>query len=370
MIVKISNEPRDYAWGSKTLMPDALGITATGKPMAEVWFGTHHGSPARVEDGRTLGEFRGGPLGFLLKFLAAEKALSIQVHPSREQAVAGFAAEELAGIPVDAPGRTYRDVNPKNESIVAITPFELLAGIRPAAEVVEELVSLRPFAIENANLLEQLIAVAIGNPDKLFAEVLGASADYSPLVQELGAARGHELLARLIGEFGADRGVLLALFMRHIRLNPGQAVVVPPGTPHSYLSGLGVEIQDNSDNVMRAGLTEKHVDGAEFLKVLDLEVSKRCDLVSAKELVRGLYAYPEISDDYCLHRVEVSGSNLLADISVPGDSILVCVSGELAVGNSLEERVVLQRGEAAYLSSDAKFFTFAGSGTGYLGSEL
>ena len=370
MIVKISNEPRDYAWGSTTLMTDALGIPATGKPMAEVWFGTHHGSPARLEDGRTLGEVRGEPLGFLIKFLAADKPLSIQVHPSREQAVQGFAQEELAGIPLDAPGRTYRDENPKNESIVAITPFELLAGVRPAAEVLEELVSLRSVITENAKLLEGLIEVARVNPDQLFAEVLDSKSDYLPLVAELAATRANTLANALIDEVGVDRGVLLALFMRHIKLNPGQAVVVPPGTPHSYLSGLGVEILDNSDNVMRAGLTEKHVDGAEFLKVLNLEVSKSCDLVVAKELVRGLYAYPEISDDYCLHRVEVSGGNLLADIPLPGASILVCVSGEIAVGNSLEERLVLHRGEAAYLSGDAKFFSFTGSGTGYLGSEI
>lgn len=122
--------------------------------------------------------------------------------------------------------------------------------------------------------------------------------------------------------------------------------------------------------MLRAGLTPKLVDGAEFLHVLDIEVAKACEIVRPKALARGLLAYPAISEDYSLHRVEVSGQNLLADIKLPGDSIVVCISGELAVSNSLEERVVLRRGEAAYVTADANFFTFAGSGVGYIGSEL
>ena len=178
------------------------------------------------------------------------------------------------------------------------------------------------------------------------------------------------MLIDIFAEFGPDRGALLALLMRHFILQPGEALVVPPGTPHSYIRGLGLEIQDNSDNVLRAGLTPKHIDGAEFLKVFDVEVAKACETVRPKELARGLAVYPSISDDYCLHKVDVSGQNLLADIKLPGDSILVCIAGEIAVSNSLAERVVLRRGEAAYLSADANFFSFSGSGTGYIGSEL
>ena len=376
MIEKIENQARDYAWGSTTLLAEELGFAATGGPMAEVWFGTHPGSPAHTSSGVSLADLRDKPLGFLLKFLAAAVPLSIQVHPSRAKAVEGFARENAAGLAINHANRSYKDENPKSESLVAITEFEVLAGIRPASEVRSSLESLRGFVSHNTAALEALIALSEQAPDQLFGEVLAGEGDYSALVSELLAnikdpsRPEHELLQDIFAEFGADRGALLALFMRHFLLQPGEALVVPPGTPHSYIRGLGLEIQDNSDNVLRAGLTPKLVDGAEFLHVLDVEVAKACEIVRAKQLAHGLYAYPAISDDYSLHRVEVSGQNLLADIKLPGDSIVVCISGEIAVSNSLEERVVLRRGEAAYVTSDAKFYTFAGSGVGYIGSEL
>jgi mannose-6-phosphate isomerase len=375
MIVKIQNQARDYAWGSTTLMAEALGITATGGPMAEVWFGNHPGSPAKTLDGVSLAELRPEPLGFLLKFLAAAIPLSIQVHPSRAKALDGFARENARGLQIADPDRSYKDENPKSESLVAITEFEVLAGIRSGFEVAAILESLRDCVDAALPQLEQLIRLANENPDALYGAVLNG-AEYQALVEELALKlvapeRPEQRLLKIIfEEFGADKGALLSLFMRHFILQPGEALVVPPGTPHSYVSGLGLEIQDNSDNVLRAGLTPKHVDAQEFLHVLDIEVAKACEIVRPKELVRGLAAYPAISEDYCLHRVEVSGQNLLADIRLPGDSIFVCIAGEIAVANSLEERVVLRRGEAAYLSGDANFFSFTGSGTGYIGSEL
>ncbi len=376
VIVKIENQARDYAWGSTTLMHEALGLPASGGPMAEVWFGNHPGSPAHSVDGVSLAELRSKPLGFLLKFLAAAIPLSIQVHPSREKAIEGFARENSAGLAIADPNRSYKDENPKSESLVAITEFEVLAGIRSGFDVKATLESLEPFVQLNRSALARLVAIAESNPDQLFAEVLDGEGDYAALVAELYAnlkqptRPEQELLIDIFAEFGADRGALLALFMRHFILQPGEALVVPPGTPHSYIRGLGLEIQDNSDNVLRAGLTPKHVDGAEFLNVLDVEVAKACDTVRPKELARGLAVYPSISRDYCLHKVDVSGSNLLADIKLPGDSIVVCIAGEIAVANSLEERVVLRRGEAAFLTADANFFSFSGSGTGYIGSEL
>lgn len=376
MIVKIENQARDYAWGSTELLSQELGFEATGHPMAEVWFGTHPGSPAKTIDGLSLAELREKPLGFLLKFLAAALPLSIQVHPSKLKAVEGFARENSAGLALDDPNRSYKDENPKNESLVAITEFEILAGILPGPQVRATLESLSSLVSENTEALGRLISICETNPDELFREVLEGAADYVALLAELEqnlinpATPEQKLLFEIVQRFGADTGALLALFMRHFVLQPGEGIVVPPGTPHSYLRGLGLEIQDNSDNVLRAGLTPKLIDGAEFLNVLDLEVAKSCEVVHPKTLARGLAVYPAISEDYCLHRVEVSSQNLLADIALPGDSIVVCISGELAVGNSLGERAVLRRGEAAYVSAEANFFSFTGSGVGFIGSEL
>jgi len=375
VIEKIENQARDYAWGSTTLMTEVLGLESTGGPMAEVWFGNHAGSTAKTKSGQSLAELRKAPLGFLLKYLAASIPLSIQVHPSRAKAEHGFARETAAGMLISDPNRSYKDENPKSESLVAITEFEVLAGLRSGPEVAEVLNSLTPFVQENSKALARLVELAETEPDSLFGEVL-AGEQYQSLVTELQSNLGdsehqEQLLLKIIfDEFGADKGALLALFMRHFTLQPGEALTVPPGAPHSYVKGLGLEIQDNSDNVVRAGLTPKHVDVDEFLNLLDIEVAKNCEIVRSKNLLRGLAVYPEISEDYCLHRFEVSGQNLLADISLPGDSVVVCISGEIAVSNSLDERVVLRRGDAAYATSDAKFYSFSGSGTGYIASEL
>lgn len=356
-------------------MHDVLGLPKTGGPMAEVWFGTHPGSPTETSTGQSLAELRGKPLAFLLKFLAAAIPLSIQVHPSKEKALAGFAREQANGISLEDPSRSYKDQNSKRESLVAISEFEVLAGIRGAFDVRQTLESLRPYVSANSVALERLVSLCDSDPDALYAEVLTGTG-YAELVIELSQTLGepsrpeHELLTDIFAHFGADTGALLALFMRHFILQPGQALLVPPGTPHSYVRGLGLEIQDNSDNVLRAGLTPKHVDGQEFLEVLDVAVAKQCEIVESKELIRGLHIYQGLSEEYCLHRVEVSGANLIVDVPLPGDSILVCIAGEITVSNSLGESITLRRGEAAYISADANFFTFAGSGTGYLGSEL
>ena len=384
MIVKISNTPRDYAWGSTTLMAEMLGVEPTGAPMAEIWFGTHQGSPAIVHglDGKTLFELRGSkPLGFLLKFLAAQLPLSIQVHPSRPKALAGFTRESELGLDIHSSARSYKDENPKSESLVAITEFEVMVGIRSESQAVEALEQLRSAVPNNEATLNSLIKRASEDADSLFSVLLGEDAEFSKqsldaLTTELASSLTHpqgaeqEFLARLVSVFGADRGVLVAALMQRFTLAPGEALVVPPGMPHSYVSGLGLEIQDNSDNVLRAGLTDKKVDALEFLDVLDVSLSKNPQVIEAKEVMTGLLRYENISDEYSLYRVEVSGENLLADIGLPGDSILVCVAGEIAIGDSLGERQVLRRGEAAYIQNDANFYSITGSGTGYLGSEL
>jgi mannose-6-phosphate isomerase len=181
------------------------------------------------------------------------------------------------------------------------------------------------------------------------------------------AGLDHALLTNLFENFGLDRGILVAMLMNKFELAPGQAVFVAAGVPHSYLSGLGVEILNSSDNVVRGGLTPKKVSAAEFVSLLDF-ASAGVSPQTPREVVAGLSRYEFPTDDFSLSRISVSGSNMLVDFKLPAESILVCTSGELDVTNSLEERVRLRRGEAAYMSADANFFTIAGSGEGLLGS--
>lgn len=169
------------------------------------------------------------------------------------------------------------------------------------------------------------------------------------------------MVERLLGQFPEDTGALVALMLNEVELQPGEAIYLPAGNIHAYLSGLGVEVMAASDNVLRSGLTSKHVDVDEVLKLADfseLEEPK----VSPKKLAEGLIEYPVDCSEFRVYRAEVSGKNLLADLDLPASAILVCTAGEVAVSTSLEEREVLTKSEVVF-ASGAKKLSLTGSGT-------
>lgn len=383
MLLKLDNEVRDYAWGSFTLMSDCLGLKPTEGPMAEVWYGTHPRSESWVATSHEpLSQARGSQLSFMMKFLAADFPLSIQLHPNEQQAVAGFEAENAMKIELDDQARTFRDHHAKREGIVAITDFDLLVGFETAEVIVKRLTSLQAqVSPGSASLLKRYVTLLQGADGHraLIGDILAGDRP-SEIQQQLlddlvglQPAQTQEifydgLLASLGKRFNGDRGLLLALSMKRFTLSPRQAMFVPTGVPHCYLSGLGIEIMTSSDNVLRGGLTEKHVSPADFMAMLDIAAAMECERSEARILLRGLELYNFDTTDFTLHQVAVSGQNLLVDFGLPGDSLLLCTEGELAVSNSLDERLVLRRGEAAYLSAQANFYSISGSGTGYLGS--
>lgn len=381
MITRIENAPRDYEWGSKTLLAD-LGYPAIGRPMAEVWFGTHPLCESIAQpSGRALSVELGHALPFMVKFLAAAKPLSIQVHPDEAQAKAGFESENLRGLAIDDRNRNFKDASAKREAIVAVSEFELLVGLKPIAEIrklfTELVANLTGAAGELAEgYLESLDETS--NVESLLNRILDSeqtTEDQLELLEQLrhlnnqsaAANLDRDLVANLFENFGLDRGILVALLMIRISLKPGEAVFVDAGVPHSYLSGLGVEILDSSDNVLRGGLTNKHLSPRDFLEVLNVTKSLGVQSQSPRALSNGLSRYDLAGAGFNLHRIQVSGTNLLADFRLSGEGILVCTSGELDLSNSLGEFLKIRRGEAAYLSQDANFFTVAGSGEGFLG---
>ena len=384
MLVKIGNHPRDYDWGSKTLFADVLNIEATGREMAELWFGTHPISEAfDIESNSPLSTLLGKRLDFMAKFLAAEHPLSIQLHPNAAQAEAGFATENAAGLDLAGVSRIFRDDKAKREAIVAITEFEMLAGLRPADQIADVLDELAERVSEgSAALLASYSASLVGTDGHrgLFGAILNGdqpSAVQAVLLGELVAlARSDQdfrhvdaaLLHLLTKRFGADRGLLLALTMRRFTLEPGEAMFVETGVPHCYLSGLGAEVMTSSDNVLRGGLTQKQVSTTQFVAMLDVTEALETSITVPRQLGGGLWRYDFATEDFVVHRISVSGSNMLIDFGLPGASILMCLSGELAVSNSLEERLVLRKGEAAYLSDDARYYSITGSGDGLLAS--
>jgi mannose-6-phosphate isomerase len=374
LIRKITNQALPYAWGSRTLISDYLAIDATGGPMAEIWFGTHLGSLARDFEtpATTLLDLRADqPLSFLLKILAAGSPLSIQAHPNKAQAAEGFERENLAGISLGAAHRNYRDAGHKPEMIVALSEFEALCGFRSVEYIRELLEDIQSYpAAEDlkaaAGHWQTLLDESLRT---LFSHLLNSRESFGVLSVALAALANFdsrfELCLRLNEIYPGDPGVFIALMMNHVHLQPGQALYLPAGNIHAYLSGLGVEIMAASDNVLRGGLTAKHIDVAELEAIVDFDATA-IEFVKQVEIAAGLVEFQTEADDFILYRLEPSAQRVLADLQLGEDAVILCTAGEVAVSNSLGERLVLQRGEAAYSSKEARLTTFAGSGTAFV----
>jgi mannose-6-phosphate isomerase len=366
LLVRISGEVKNFSWGSKHLIQDQLGLGPTNQEVAEVWFGTHAGGQSKLlTSGQNLSEAIGSKLSFLVKFLAADSPLSIQVHPNSLQAKAGFAKENAAGIDLADPKRNYKDDSHKPEILIALSAFEALCGFRPRAEVQEIFLA---FSKSEARFGElAALAATDATIEEIFTELLEdqlLAERFSSTVETLDAdslaERARALVVGLLEKYPGDTGALVALLLNQIELESGEAIYLPAGNVHAYLSGFGLEVMAASDNVIRGGLTSKHIDKAELRQIADFsELAK--PLVSTKKLAEGLVEYPVAASEFRVYRAQITGTNMLADIDLPAAAVIVCVSGEIAVGTSLEEREVLKKGEVVFVS-EAKKFSLSGSG--------
>ncbi|MFF8840991.1 mannose-6-phosphate isomerase, class I [Streptomyces sp. NPDC015130] len=373
---RLVNTVRPYAWGSPTAIPELLGVAPTGEPQAEMWMGAHPGAPSRTERGplneivdadpvRELGtpavEKFGPRLPFLLKVLAAGAPLSLQVHPDLDQARAGFAAEEAAGIPVDAPHRTYKDANHKPELICALTPFEGLCGFRAptaAADLIAELGvdSLKPYVDllhahpEEAALREVLTALLTADREEMAHTVAEAAA----AADRLGGH--HTPFANLAHHFPGDPGVIAAMLLNHVTLQPGEALYLGAGVPHAYFDGMGVEIMANSDNVLRCGLTPKHVDVAELLRVVRFE-SNDPNVLRPEASPSGEEVYDTPIDEFRLSRFVRPEGASPTDVTAPTPQILLSVAGRPKAGE-----ITLAPGESVFVPAGEKT-ELSGAGT-------
>ncbi|CAJ59929.1 mannose-6-phosphate isomerase [Frankia alni ACN14a] len=316
-LLALHGAEQPYAWGSATAIPELLGTPAAGGPVAELWLGTHPVAPALAEtDGaRRPAADLVGPLPFLLKVLAADKALSLQVHPDLAQAAAGFDVDDAAGLAVDDSRRRYRDRNHKPELIVALSPFRALAGVRDPArtlavaralEVPALLGAFRPLvddpAAGAATVLRTLLTMPPGPAGELVGALV-AAADQLRRARGRGptgaeaadadagggggdsgggstrqdpvdgggsdVARAVDLIGRLAAAHPGDVGIAAALLLNDVTLRPGEGLFQPARMLHAYVAGLGIEIMATSDNVLRGGLTPKHIDVDELLRIFD-----------------------------------------------------------------------------------------------------
>jgi mannose-6-phosphate isomerase len=362
---------RPYAWGSRNAIAELQGrpVPAPG-PEAELWMGAHPSAPSGVaqttldaviaaDPDRQLGPacvaLFGPRLPFLLKVLSAEQALSIQLHPSRAQAEAGFRAENQRGVPPFE--RSYVDDWPKPELLRALTPFEVLAGLRPppdAAAVLRALAvpALQPLATEldaatAPEALSHALAAILEWPESSRAQLVDrvvtacatlASSD-SPYAGACAAA------VRVAGDHPGDLGVVAMLLMRHAVLAPGQAVFMPAGGLHAYLHGTGIEVLANSDNVVRAGLTRKHIDVPELLSLLDPAVT--VPVLTPAPLGDGVTWFDTPAPEFRLHVADLAEPV----ISLPGAGprIALCTDGAATLRTGSGETVKLLRGESCFI---------------------
>ena len=250
MVQSVTGIVQHYAWGDHEFIPRLLGQEPDGRPWAELWLGTHPNGPATLADGRPLGEVT-GPLPYLLKVLAAAEPLSLQAHPSRAQAAAGYAA-----------GR-YPDPEPKPELLCALTPFTAYCGIRP----IDATLTL----LDELGAKELSAAVAHDGPGGAFAGLYRGRLHVDPIVAAAATSERPEAtwVTRLAARYPGDPSVAATLLLNYVELSPGEAMFLGAGNLHAYLSGAGVELMGASDNVVRGGLTEKPVDVDDLLAVTD-----------------------------------------------------------------------------------------------------
>ncbi|GAA1530422.1 mannose-6-phosphate isomerase [Microbacterium ginsengiterrae] len=367
MLLPLSNVPRDYAWGSTSLLAELEGREPSGAPEAEVWFGDHPGDPADVADGTTLDAVTGGTLPYLLKLLAAADPLSIQVHPTVAQAREGWARE--SHLAVDDPTRNYRDDNHKPELIVALSErFEALGGLRPVADTLRLLeglgdsdgvVALRTRLSGDGDVLRDAVAWLLsGSAQREVDDIIRAvdAASSEEFAEEIAAVRS--IASRNQG----DPGVVVALLMNFIVLRRGEGIFLRAGLLHAYVSGLGVEIMAASDNVLRGGLTPKHIDVPELLSVLDTTPGVVPVLRPAAD--GPVTAYPVDVPDFSLRRVALEGGRLPLDVS--GPAMALVTAGRVDVEGADGVAVTVPVGEAVFATADETALVLSGTGEVFL----
>ncbi|MER7177169.1 mannose-6-phosphate isomerase, class I [Streptomyces mesophilus] len=375
---RLSNTIRPYAWGSTTAIPQLLGVEPTGEPQAEMWMGAHPGAPSRLERGplnevidadpeaelgaEAVAKF-GPRLPFLLKLLAAGAPLSLQVHPDLAQAKEGYADEERRGVPIDAPFRNYKDANHKPELICALTPFDGLCGFRDPNEAADLLAglgvdSLKPYVDllhahpEEAALREVLTAVLSADKDAMTATVTEATA----AAERLGGA--YAPYASIARHYPGDPGVIAAMLLNYVQLQPGEALFLGAGVPHAYLNGLGVEIMANSDNVLRCGLTPKHVDVPELLRIVRFEATDP-GVLRPEAGPDGEEVYETPIDEFRLSRYVLPEGSAAREVTARTPQILLCTAGTVTAGEfelAPGQSVFVPAGETAEISGNGTIF--------------
>lgn len=378
-IFKLKGVVQHYAWGGYDYIPNLLGDYNTDhKPCAEYWMGAHSSAPSQLyiqQQWVSLHELiqsnpadiitpevyqHFGELPYLFKVLDVKDMLSIQVHPTKIEAEKGFDAEEAAGIPLNAPHRNYKDRNHKPEVMVALSDFWLLHGFKTIAQInstLEEVAELRVFGPlfkkDGIKALYQFV---------MEMDQADVNAVLTPLIKRAIHNKQQGVLvksdpawwaAKLYEQNGItadiDRGIFSIYFFNIVFIKPGEAIFQKAGVPHAYLEGQNIELMANSDNVLRAGLTPKHVDVPELMKhTLFEEVVP--DIMNGNQVQIGERVYPCPVNDFGISKIDISPNNTYSN-TAKSLEIMIVTAGGMLINNSL----VFKRGEVVAMLPGAQY---------------
>jgi mannose-6-phosphate isomerase len=392
-IALLKNTIQEYAWGSPKAIPGLLGQSNPGnKPQAELWMGAHPKAPSQVQYqgqwvslldlirkhpldvlGKNAAKNFNNKLPYLFKVLAAAKPLSIQAHPNLHQAREGFQRENAQKIPMDAPQRNYRDAHHKPECICALTQFWALSRFRRISGILSYLkkVCVHGLDAEIKNLKQQATSDGL---KRFYTALMTMDADRQERIvsQALEQARRFEAedpvfnwMLKIAADYPNDIGVLAPILLNLICLEPGQALFIDAGELHAYLDGLGIELMANSDNVLRGGLTPKHVDVPELLRVLKFE-DRDVTLLKPQELIANEFVYPSPVEEFELSVITLNSGAQYQSPAQRSVEILICTRGIATLtdyGSQTETR--LQQGVSALIPAAVERYAIRGEGTCY-----
>jgi mannose-6-phosphate isomerase len=395
-IFPLQNEVQHYAWGSPDAIPGLLGVANTdAQPWAELWMGAHTRAPSHVaiadqpqgldaaiaaDPQRWLGESVAtrfaGEFPFLLKLLAAATPLSIQVHPDEDQARAGFNREEARGVSRSAADREYPDPHPKPELVVALEPFAALKGFREPADIAA---NFREFGLAGSpGLADGLTALTAGEPEsglQRFVEswLTLTGQQRTRALEQLGKSAAHRedelsvVVRQLLALYPEDNGVFGPLVLNLVHLAPGEGLFLGAREPHAYLSGFAIELCAPSDNVLRGGLTPKHVDVPELLRILSFE-SHAPRKLHPQPGEDGLSVYPTPTRFFRLARATVNPDHSLHRTHRAGVEIVLCTAGNVTLTAADSEPVPLSAGRSALVPGGTPAYRMEGEGEIFLAS--
>ena len=392
----LKNTIQEYAWGSYTAIPDLLGYDSpAGSPQAELWMGAHPKAPSLVkcngrwisllalieqnpEDilGKKVAEKFNSRLPYLFKVLGAGKPLSIQAHPSRAQAIKGFERENRLGIPLDAGNRNYKDDNHKPECICALTPFWALNGFRKIPEMLSLMEQAGPQGLEGE--IKELRNKPDSRGLKCFFQALMTMNRHrqkqiidNSLKNARKLSQENQIFKWMINlqhEYEIDIGVFAPIFLNLICLEPGEAMFLPAGELHAYLDGLSIELMANSDNVLRGGLTPKHIDVPELLSVLNFK-ERKIHILPQKVINECEKAYHSTAEEFILSVIEVKNGIRYTSRANRSVEIVLCTDGKATITDIEKGSFIpLAGGSSVIVPASVNVYRIDGKATFYKAS--